>query len=164
MAQISLAQLAREAEQNGQQVKVGNFESFADFESYFTHHYRPLLQAIENGEEIDDNRRRLLNFLASDLLQVFADSDEDTDSDTEDDTTDTDEPRTHLLLRFHDTEEYQRACTHFRMNSDYYADYENDEFRTLYFPEEDSMIDQLESGIDAELCANEFSGYWFESE
>ena len=144
-----------EYQNNETNIKCGTFESFADFLSYYRQHYRPLLQAIENGEDIDDNRRHLLNFLASDLLQMFADSDEGTD---------TDEPRTHLLLCFRDTEEYERACAHFRTNSDYYADRENDEFRTLYFPEEDSMIDQLEGDIDAELCANEFTGYHFESE
>ena len=156
-----------EYQNNETAIKMGNFDSFADFLSYYRQHYRPLLQAIENGENIDDSRRHLLNFLASDLLQMFADSDEDSESDTEaedSNTTDTDEPRTHLLLCFRDTKEYERACTHFRTNSDYYADREDDEFRTLYFPEEDSMIDQLEGDIDAELCANEFTGYHFESE
>lgn len=65
-----------EYQNNETAIKCGTFESFADFQSYFTIHYRPLLQAIENGETIDDSRRHLLNFLASDLLQMFADSDD----------------------------------------------------------------------------------------
>lgn len=78
----TLAQVANEVENgniyyNETNIKCGTFESFADFQSYFTLHYRPLLQAIENGEAIDGNRRHLLNFLASDLLQMFADSDDD---------------------------------------------------------------------------------------
>lgn len=72
--------------------------------------------------------------------------------------------RTHLLVVFSDRDEYELACSHFRTESDYYADQENDEFMTLYFPEEDCMIDSLESDIDEELCTNGFTGYHFESE
>lgn len=65
-----------EYQNNETAIKCGTFESFADFLNYYRHHYRPLLQAIENGEAIDDSSRHLLNFLASDLLQMFADSDD----------------------------------------------------------------------------------------
>ena len=52
-------------------IKVGNFESFADFLSYYDRHYKPLLEAIRDGEAITADRRHLLNFLADDLIKMF---------------------------------------------------------------------------------------------
>lgn len=72
MAQISLAQLAREAEQNGQQVKVGNFESFADFESYFKAHYKPMLDRWQQGDA-----DRLMGFFIDDMLDTFGTNEEE---------------------------------------------------------------------------------------
>jgi hypothetical protein len=73
---------------DGATIKTGNFESFGDFLSYFDMHYRPMLERIENGEDISENDRHLLNFLASDLLAAFKtdDSDESEDEDDEDPT------------------------------------------------------------------------------
>lgn len=65
-----------EYQNNETAIKCGTFESFADFQSYYNQHYRPMLERIENGEEISESDRHLLNFLASDLLQMFADSDD----------------------------------------------------------------------------------------
>ena len=65
---ITLAQTAANIEENGQSIKVGSFDTFADFASYFDCHYRPLLERIQNGDEISDADRHTLNFLASDLL------------------------------------------------------------------------------------------------
>ena len=71
---------------NGATIKAGNFESFGDFLSYFDMHYRPLLERIENGEDISESDRHLLNFLASDLLAAFKTEDSDeSDEDGEDD-------------------------------------------------------------------------------
>ena len=69
---------------DGATIKTGNFESFGDFLSYFDMHYRPMLERIENGEDINESDRHLLNFLASDLLAAFKteDSDESEDSTT----------------------------------------------------------------------------------
>jgi len=65
---------------NGATIKTGNFESFGDFASYFDCHYRPLLERIQNGDEISDADRHTLNFLASDLLEAMgADGSEDSD-------------------------------------------------------------------------------------
>ena len=86
---MTLAQLAQEVEtQERESLKTGNFESFADFLSYFDMHYRPMLERIENGEDISESDRHLLNFLASDLLAAFKteDSDESEDEDDEDPT------------------------------------------------------------------------------
>ena len=75
---------------DGATIKTGNFESFGDFLSYFDMHYRPMLERIENGEDISENDRHLLNFLASDLLAAFktedSDKSEDEDEDEEDPT------------------------------------------------------------------------------
>ena len=70
---------------DGATIKTGNFESFGDFLSYFDMHYRPMLERIENGEDISESDRHLLNFLASDLLAAFKteDSDESEDEDEE---------------------------------------------------------------------------------
>ena len=70
---------------DGATIKTGSFESFGDFLSYFDMHYRPMLERIENGEDISENDRHLLNFLASDLLAAFKTeySDESEEDDTE---------------------------------------------------------------------------------
>ena len=94
----TLAQVANDIEngnnlheyynQNGATIKTGSFESFGDFLSYFDMHYRPMLERIENGEDISESDRHLLNFLASDLLAAFKteDSDESEEEDDEDPT------------------------------------------------------------------------------
>lgn len=73
---------------DGATIKTGSFESFGDFLSYFDMHYRPMLERIENGEDISESDRHLLNFLASDLLAAFKtdDSDESEEEDEEDPT------------------------------------------------------------------------------
>lgn len=75
---INLAQAGREIE-NGWDVaiKVGSFETFNDFMSYYEHHYKPLLEAIRNGETLDAKQRHLLNFMADDLIQGLFETDED---------------------------------------------------------------------------------------
>lgn len=102
----TLAQVANDIEtgnnlheyynQDGAQIKAGNFETFADFMHYYHHHYRPLLEAIRNGEDITPERRHLLDFMADDLIKMFWEEDE-SDEDTPDtlqeseDISDTDE-------------------------------------------------------------------------
>ena len=75
---------------DGATIKTGSFESFGDFLSYFDMHYRPMLKRIENGEDISESDRHLLNFLASDLLAAFKTEDseesEEEDEDEEDPT------------------------------------------------------------------------------
>ena len=172
MKQIkTLAQVANDIENrenlneyqnNETAIKCGTFESFADFQSYFTLHYRPLLQAIENGEAIDDSRRHLLNFLASDLLQVFADSDEDTDSDE-------DEEPARLLVVFSDYEQYRRARDFYCLKASeaptaYYAEDYSDEIRALYFTESPDTLDALERDLTEDLEYYGFTGYHFEQD
>ena len=71
---MNLAQAVKQVE-NGWNVKVsvGNFERFHDFESYFNAHYKPLLESIRDGEQLDSKQRHLLNFLADDLIKAMYD-------------------------------------------------------------------------------------------
>ena len=152
-----------EYQNNETAIKCGTFESFADFQSYFTLHYRPLLQAIENGEAIDDNRRHLLNFLASDLLQMFADTDEDSESGTED------EEPARLLVVFNDERQYRRARDFYCLKASeaptaYYAEEYNDEIRALYFTESPDALDALERDLTEDLEYYGFTGFHFEQD
>ena len=83
----TLAQVANDIEQGNASeycnadfthITVGQFEDFSAFLSYYNQHYKPLLERIENGEDITEEDRHLLNFLASDLLTAFNDE-EDSD-------------------------------------------------------------------------------------
>jgi len=144
-------------------IKMGSFDSFADFQSYYRQHYRPLLQAIENGENIDDSRRHLLNFLASDLLQMFADSDEDSESDTED------EEPARLLVVFNDERQYRRARDFYCLKASeaptaYYAEEYSDEIRALYFTENPDTLDALERELTEDLEYYGFTGFHFEQD
>lgn len=72
---ITLREAAQIIDDNtANKIDADSFGSFNDFISYYDIHYKPLLEAIENGEEIDGKRRHLLNFLASDLLKLFKDN------------------------------------------------------------------------------------------
>jgi hypothetical protein len=85
---------------DGATIKTGSFESFGDFLSYFDMHYRPMLERIENGEDISENDRHLLNFLASDLLAAFKTEDSDeSDEEEEEDPTLTEAEKRDTLCR-----------------------------------------------------------------
>ena len=90
---------------NGAQIKAGQFGTFADFLSYYRQHYRPILQAIADGEDLTAQPAALLRFMAQDLLEVFAD-DEDTDQgedvSDDDDPTLTEAERVETLCRLWD--------------------------------------------------------------
>ena len=90
--------------ENGAQIKAGQFGTFADFLSYYRQHYRPILQAIADGEDLTAQPAALLRFMAQDLLDVFAD---DTDTDqgedvSDDDPTLTEAERVETLCRLWD--------------------------------------------------------------
>ena len=91
---MTLAQAARQMEESGTQIKVGNFESFADFMSYFEAHYKPLLEAISGGVALDDKQRHLLNFFCDDMLGAFSEETPAEDDGIADpaDTTPADDP------------------------------------------------------------------------
>jgi len=173
MKQIkTLAQVANDIENrenlneyqnNETAIKCGTFDTFADFLSYYRQHYRPLLQAIENGEDITPGRRHLLNFMASDLLQVFADSDEDSEADTED------EEPARLLVVFSDERQYRRARDFYCLKASeaptaYYAEDYSDEIRALYFTEDPDTLDALERELTEDLEHYGFTAYHFEQD
>jgi len=54
-------------------INAGNFESFGDFLSYYRQHYRPLLEAIRNGDTLNEQQRHILNFMADDFIKMFWD-------------------------------------------------------------------------------------------
>jgi hypothetical protein len=90
---------------DGATIKTGSFESFGDFLSYYRQHYRPMLERIENGENISESDRHLLNFLAADLLAAFKteDSEEsEEDGDTDEDPTLTEAEKRDTLCRLWD--------------------------------------------------------------
>ena len=69
---MTLTQAARQMEESGTQIKVGNFDTFADFMSYFGLHYKPLLEAISGGVALDDKQRHLMNFFCDDMQAAFS--------------------------------------------------------------------------------------------
>ena len=102
----TLAQIANEIEEHFDvTIKAGQFGTFADFLSYYRQHYRPILQAIADGEDLTAQPAALLRFMAQDLLDVFAD-DEDTDQgedvSEDDDPTLTEAERVETLCRLWD--------------------------------------------------------------
>ena len=85
---------------DGATIKAGNFESFGDFLSYYRQHYRPLLEAIRNGDTLDEKQRHTLNFMADDLIKMFWDEE---DSDESEDEGDEDEDPILTEKEKHDT-------------------------------------------------------------
>ena len=79
--EMTLAQAAAIIEENGQQVKVGSFESFGDFVSYFDRHYSPILEQVADGITPTGDNARLLRLLASDMLAAFKTEDSDESAD-----------------------------------------------------------------------------------
>lgn len=69
---MTLAQAARQMEESGAQIKIGNFDTFADFMSYFGLHYKPMLEHISEGYTPAQERARLLRFFADDMLSAFS--------------------------------------------------------------------------------------------
>ena len=158
---MTLAQLAQEVEaQERESLKTGNFESFGDFLSYFDMHYRPMLERIENGEDISESDRHLLNFLASDLLDIFK---EDSDENDEE------EEPARLLVVFRDESQYRRARDFYCLKASeaptaFYAEEYSEEIRALYFKEAPDTLDALERDLTEDLKYYGFTGYHFEQD
>lgn len=70
MAQtMTLAQAARQMEESGTTVKIGNFDTFSDFMSYFNAHYKPTLERWQQGDH-----DRLMGFFIDDMLTAFSEN------------------------------------------------------------------------------------------
>ena len=65
---MTLAQAARQIEESGVQIKIGNFESFDQFMSYFDAHYKPLLERLAEEWAMATDVRR---FFTDDILSAF---------------------------------------------------------------------------------------------
>ena len=146
---------------DGATIKTGNFESFGDFLSYFDMHYRPMLERIENGEDISESDRYLLNFLASDLLAAFKTEDSDESEEEE-------EPA-RLLVVFREESQYRRARDFYCLKASeaptaFYAEEYSDEIRALYFNEDPDTLDALERDLTEDLEYYGFTGYHFEQD
>lgn len=73
MATMTLAQAARQMEESGTQIKIGNFDTFADFMFYFEAHYKPLLERLAEEWAMATDVRR---FFTDDMLSAFSETDE----------------------------------------------------------------------------------------
>jgi hypothetical protein len=156
----TLAQVANDIEHgnareycNAEQtaIKVGSFDTFADFASYFNLHYRPLLERIQNGDEINKEDRHLLNFLASDILGAMSTEEED-ESDPDDFTI--------LYVTFADTDNYERAKRFFDSEgpSQFWASDWDDDTRTIEFAEANDP-EALGNALCEEMSAEGLTGY-----
>lgn len=162
----TLAQVANDIEngnnlheyynQNGATIKTGSFESFGDFLSYFDMHYRPMLERIENGEDISENDRHLLNFLASDLLAAFK---EDSDESEEGDTI------AIVRVTFSDAENFKRAQRFFDSEgpSQFWAGDWDENARTIEFAEGNDP-ERLAAALIEEMEREGITGYTWQAD
>lgn len=91
MATMTLAQAARQMEESGTQIKVGHFDTFADFMLYFEQHYKPLLERLAEEWAMATDVRR---FFTDDMLSAFSEETPAEDDGIADpaDTTPADDP------------------------------------------------------------------------
>lgn len=68
---MTLAQAARQIEESGVQIQIGNFESFDQFMSYFDAHYKPLLERLAEEWAMATDVRR---FFTDDILSAFSET------------------------------------------------------------------------------------------
>jgi hypothetical protein len=151
----TLAQAAANIEENGQRVKVGSFESFADFLSYYNQHYRPILQKVADGITPIGDEARLLRLLAGDLLEAFSESDENSEGDT----------IAVVYVTFKDVENYEKAKRLFDSDgpSQFWAGDWTDETRTIEFAEGNDP-DALGAALCQDMDAEGITGYTWQAD
>lgn len=142
---------------DGATIKTGSFESFGDFLSYFDMHYRPMLERIENGEDISENDRHLLNFLASDLLAAF--KTEDCDESEEEDTI------AIVRVTFSDADNFKRAQRFFDSDgpSQFWAGDWDENARTIEFAEGNDP-ERLAAALIEEMEREGITGYTWQTD
>ena len=135
---------------NGTTIKTGNFESFGDFLGYFDRHYHPMLERIQNGEDISESDRHLLNFLASDLLAAFKTDESEEDGDTV----------AVVVLNFSDVENFKRAQRFFDSDgpSQFWAGDWDEDARTIEFTECNNP-ERLAASLIEEMEREGITGY-----
>lgn len=135
-------------------IKTGSFESFGDFLSYYRQHYRPMLERIEIGEDISENDRHLLNFLASDLLDIFKEDSDESEEDGDEDPTLTEAQKRDTLCRLWDAA-WQQA----RQNPEEYRVIVETNEADPSAPENEFGRYYMVDGSESESCI-EHAGQW----
>ena len=67
---MTLVAAVRQLEENGTIVKVGNFDSFESFMSYFNIHYKTMLKKLQTKSRTQKNS--LKGFFIDDMLEAFS--------------------------------------------------------------------------------------------
>ena len=142
---------------DGATIKTGNFESFADFMSYYRQHYRPILEQVADGITPIGDNARLLRLLASDLLDIFK---EDSDESEEDG-----ETVAVVVLNFSDTENFKRAQRFFDSDgpSQFWAGDWDENARTIEFAEGNDP-EQLAAALIEEMEREGITGYTWQTD
>ena len=140
-------------------IKAGNFESFGDFLSYYRHHYRPLLEAIRNGDTLDEKQRRTLNFMADDLIKLFWDKEDSDESDEDGDT------MAVVVLNFSDAENFKHAQRFFDSDgpSQFWAGNWDENAQTIEFVENNDP-ERLAAALIEEMEREGITGYTWQTD
>ena len=144
-----------EYQNNETAIKMGSFDSFADFLSYYRQHYRPVLEKVASGFTPTGNDAHLLRFLASDLLDALK---EDNDSDEEGETVAV------VVLTFIDADNFKKAQRFFDSDgpSQFWASDWDEQARTIEFVEGNDP-DALGAALIEEMQAEGITGYTWQA-
>ena len=144
-----------EYQNNETAIKMGSFDSFADFLSYYRQHYRPVLEKVASGFTPTGNDAHLLRFLASDLLDALK---EDNGSDEEGETVAV------VVLTFIDTDNFKKAQRFFDSDgpSQFWASDWDEQARTIEFVEGNDP-DALGAALIEEMQAEGITGYTWQA-
>ena len=141
---------------DGATIKTGNFESFADFLSYYRQHYRPILEQVADGITPIGDNARLLRLLASDLLDIFKEDSDESDEDGD----------TIAIVRvtFSDSENFKRAQRFFDSDgpSQFWAGDWDENARTIEFAEGNDP-DKLAAALIEEMEREGITGYTWQT-
>ena len=142
---------------DGATIKAGNFESFADFLSYYRQHYRPILEQVADGITPIGDNARLLRLLASDLLDIFKE-DSDESEDGEDDTI------AIVRVTFSDADNFKRAQRFFDSDgpSQFWAGDWDENALTIEFVEGNDP-DKLAAALIEEMEREGITGYTWQT-
>ena len=144
-----------EYQNNETAIKMGSFDSFADFLGYYRQHYRPVLEKVASGFTPTGNDAHLLRFLASDLLDALK---EDNGSDEEGETVAV------VVLTFTDADNFKKAQRFFDSDgpSQFWASDWDEQARTIEFVEGNDP-DALGAALIEEMQAEGITGYTWQA-
>lgn len=71
----NLTKAATAAEERGEKIQFGSFETFFDFLAYYRQHYKPMLERLQDNR-LDFDDTNILRFFSSDMLEAFEEGDE----------------------------------------------------------------------------------------